>query len=66
MPIEEQVALLEELQEDKDIHAYLLERDIPYEAMEELKKRDKAFQEGKVKLYSWEDVKAKLILKPDS
>lgn len=60
LSVEEKAAILEELQEDEDINDFLANKDLPESAIEELKRRDKAFQEGRSKLYTWEEVKAKL------
>jgi hypothetical protein len=60
LSVEQRAAILEELQNDKDIYEYLANKELPAEAMEELKRRDKAFMEGQSKLYTWEEVKAKL------
>ncbi|MCU0374928.1 MAG: addiction module protein [Chitinophagaceae bacterium] len=60
LSVAERVAILEELQDDEGIYKYLANKKLPAEAMEELKRRDKAFMEGKSKLYTWEEVKAKL------
>lgn len=60
LPVAERAALLEELQEDAGVYQYLLSKDLPPEALEELSRRDKALQEGKVKLYTWEEAKVKL------
>jgi putative addiction module component (TIGR02574 family) len=60
LSVEERAAILEELQDDVGIYEYLANKELPAEALEELKRRDKAFIEGKSKLYTWEEVKAKL------
>jgi hypothetical protein len=60
LSVAERASILEELQEDEGIYEYLSKKELPPDAMEELKRRDKAFQEGKSRLYTWEEVKAKL------
>jgi len=60
LSVEEKAAILEELQDDEDIYKYLENKELPTEAIEELKRRDIAFKEGRSKLYTWEEVKAKL------
>lgn len=60
LSVADRAAILEELQEDEGIYEYLSKKEFPLEAMEELKRRDKAFQEGRSRLYTWEEVQAKL------
>lgn len=60
LPVAERAALLEALQEDEGMYNCLLNKEFPKEAMEELARRDRTLQDGKVILYTWEEAKIKL------
>lgn len=60
LSVEEKAVIWEELQDNKGVFEYLAYKELPTEAMEELKRRDEAFTEGRSKILTWGEVQAKL------